>query len=72
MNINILQELSVKMEESINNIKNAYNKINERKETINKKYMDIFTKLRNALNQREDEILKDIDNEFKKYFLMKI
>ena len=30
--------------------------------------MDIFTKLRNALNQREDEILTNIDNDFKKYF----
>ena len=30
--------------------------------------MDIFTKLRNALNSREDEILSNIDNDFKKYF----
>ena len=67
-NINILQELSIKMEESIKHLKNVYNKINARKEKINKKYMDIFTKLRNALNQREDEILNDIDNEFQKYF----
>ena len=67
-NINLLEELSVKMEESINKIKNVYNKINEKKESIKSKFMEIFTKLRNALNQREDEILSDIDNEFKKYY----
>ena len=26
--------------------------------------MELFTRLRNALNQREDEILEDIDSEF--------
>ena len=56
------------MDESINKIKNAFTKINERKEKIKIKFMDIFTKLRNALNSREDEILSNIDNDFKKYF----
>ena len=67
-NINILEELSIKMDESINKIKNAFTKINERKEKIKIKFMDLFTKLRNALNSREDEILSNIDNDFKKYF----
>ena len=67
-NIIILEKLSIEMHESINKIKNAFNKINERKDNIKKKFMDIFTKLRNALNQREDEILTNIDNDFKKYF----
>ena len=67
-NINILEELSIKLDESINNLKKAYNKINERKEKIKIKFMEIFTKLRNALNQREDEILSEIDNEFKNKF----
>ena len=56
------------MDESIYKIKNAFNKINEKKENIKTKFMDIFTKVRNALNQREDEILTNIDNDFKKYF----
>ena len=56
------------MDESINKIKNAFTKINERKEKIKIKFLDLFTKLRNALNSREDEILSNIDNDFKKYF----
>ena len=67
-NLNTLEELSIKLDESINTLKNAFNKINERKEKIKIKFMEIFTKLRNDLNQREDEILLDIDNEFKNNF----
>ena len=63
-NITILEDLSNKLEESIKNLKNAFDNINERKEKIKIKFMEIFTKLRNALNQREDEILEDIDSEF--------
>ena len=71
-NINILEELSIKMDESINKIKNAFNIINERKEKIKMKFMDIFTKLRNALNKREDEILTNLIMISKNIFLMKI
>jgi len=51
-NISILEKLSLKLNESINNLKNTFNKLNERKEKIKIKYMEAFTKLRNALNQR--------------------
>ena len=67
-NIKILEDLSIKLEESVNILKNAYNKIAERKENNKIKFMEKFTKLRNALNQREDEILSDIDNEFNKNY----
>ena len=67
-NINTLEELTIKLDESINKLKNAFNKINERKEKIKNKFMEMFTKLRNLLNQTEDEILLDIDNEFKNNF----
>ena len=68
-NIKLLEELSNKLDESINNLKNYFQKIDERKENLKQKFMNIFTKLRNALNEREDEILKDIDNEFNKNFI---
>ena len=70
-NINILEELSVKLDESINNLKNAFNKIDERNEKTKIKFMEIFTKLRNILNQTEDELLSDIDSEFKNNFFDK-
>ena len=70
-NINILEELSVKLDESINNLKNAFNKIDERNEKTKIKFMEIFTKLRNILNQTEDELLLDIDTEFKNNFFDK-
>ena len=68
-NIKILEDLSNKLDESINKLKNYFKKIDERKENLELKFMKIFTKLRNALNGREDEILKDIDNEFDKNFI---
>ena len=67
-NIKYLEDLSKKLEESINNLKIVYEKINEKKEKLKKKIMKIFTKLRNALNEREDRYLSDIENIFGQLF----
>ena len=42
-------------------------KIDEDKDNLKLKVSKIFTKLRNALNNREDEILADIDNKFNEF-----
>ena len=42
-------------------------KIDEDKDNLKLKVTKIFTKLRNAINNREDEILADIDKKFNEF-----
>ena len=63
-NLKNLEDISNKINESIKTIKVIYQKVNEEKEELKLKIQKIFTKIRNVLNEREDEILKEIDNEF--------
>ena len=63
-NIKYLEELSIGLEKSINNFNNILENVNLKKENLEKKIVKIFTKLRNALNEREDEILFDLDKIF--------
>ena len=67
-NINSLEELSVSLEKSINELKNIFEKINENKEEIKIKIQKIFTKLRNELNNREDELINKVDAKFEETF----
>ena len=59
-----MEELSIKLDESIENFKIIFEKINESKEKIKKDIQNIFTKLRNELNNKEDLLLKNVDNYF--------
>ena len=63
-NINILEDLSKGFENSIEQIKLLFQKINEEKEELKLIVQNIFTKIRNKLNDREDELLKNIDEQF--------
>ena len=63
-NIKILEELSLKFNESFNEIKNKYEQINKNKEEIKLKIQKIFTNIRNILNKREDELLLEVDKEY--------
>ena len=56
-NIKYLENLSNNIQESINNLKLIYEKIEENKEQLISNVQKIFTKLRTALNEREDELL---------------
>ena len=56
-----LEELNDKIDESINKLKEIYEQINKNKEDLKLKIQSIFTKLRNALNEKEDKLLLDID-----------
>ena len=67
-NIKSLENLSQILNESINQLKIALEKINKDKEELKFHVQKIFTKIRNALNDREDELLIDIDKLFEKYF----
>ena len=56
--------MSNNINDSINTIKIIYEKINEKKEEIKIKIQGTFTKIRNALNDREDELLLEVDKNY--------
>ena len=68
-NINNLENLSNTLQESINEIKKIFEKTNENKDNIKLKIQKIFTKIRNILNNREDELLLEVDNQFDNLYI---
>ena len=67
-NINNLELLSKNLEESINKLKDIYEKLNKNKEDVKTHIQRIFTKIRNELNSREDSLLIEVDQIYNKYF----
>ena len=67
-NIKKLEELSKDLQESIDKLKIVFDTINERKEIIKNDIQKVFTKLRNELNNREDEILLEVDNKYNELY----
>jgi len=67
-NFTYLEELSKKLEPSINELKTIFEKINEAKENLKTKVQKIFTKIRNELNEREDKLFIEIDKKFQELF----
>ena len=60
-NISYLEELYKQIYQSINKLKEIYEQINKNKDELKLKIQAIFTKLRSALNEKEDKLLLDID-----------
>ena len=60
-NIQNLENLSKNIEETINKIKIILENVNKKKEDLKLEILNIFTKIRNILNERENELLLDID-----------
>ena len=60
-NIKSLEDLSITLEESINQLKIIFEKIDKNKEELKINIQKIFTKLRNTINDREDELLLEVD-----------
>ena len=72
-NIKYLEELSNKFDEIFNKLKLFFEKINENKEELKLKIQNTFTKIRNELNNREDDLLKKVDTQYEElYFNEKI
>ena len=63
-NIKCLEDLSNSFELSINELKKLFDKINKNKEELKLKIQKIFTNIRNSLNNREDELLNEVDKEY--------
>ena len=63
-NIKTLEKLSKTIENSINEFKQIMEKINKNKEELKMEIIKKFTEMRNAINEREDKLLSEIDNRF--------
>ena len=63
-NIQFLEDLSINIEQSINELKILFEKINKDKDILKLKIQNIFTNIRNTLNEREAKLLFDLDNQF--------
>ena len=70
-NIKLLEKLSKNIVESIKQIKMTIEKVEDDKEKLKKEIQSMFTKLRNLLNNKEDEILLQIDNKYEEIFFDK-
>ena len=68
-NIKYLEELSIKFEESIKEIKNIFDKINKDKEELKLKIQKIFTKIRNEINEKEDKLLIEVDEKYNNIYI---
>ena len=56
-NIKYLEDYSDKIDSLINELKMIFNNMNENKEELKTKISKLFTEIRNAINNREDEII---------------
>ena len=66
-NINYLENISKDIEKKIEEIKQLFQMINNNKEELKLQVQKIFTILRTKLNEREDELLNKIDEQYNKY-----
>ena len=56
------------MKDSINNLKIFLEQVEKDKEELKLKIQTTFTKIRNCLNEKEDELMLKIDNKYKEEF----
>ena len=68
-NIKKLEELSKNLKDGIENLKNIFDKVVIKKEDIKLEIQKLFTKIRNELSRREEELLLEVDNLFEKNFI---
>ena len=67
-NIKYLEEISNSLNDSINKLKIILEKIIKNKEELKLNIQNTFTKIRNALNNREDELLLEVDKNFNELY----
>ena len=63
-NIKLLEDLSNTLEQSLNDLKKIMEENEKKKEKLKSNIQNIFTKLRSALNGREEELLLEVDKNF--------
>ena len=67
-NIKCLEELETQFNEKMNNLKDIFQKIEKDKEDLKLNVQNIFTKIRNIINEREEQLLLDIDKIYNKNY----
>ena len=67
-NLKYLEQFSDEIGNKINDLKILFQKIDEKKEKLKMEISQAFTKIRNAINEREDQLLLNVDNEFNNIF----
>ena len=70
-NIIYLQNNRNSFDSLINKIKEAYKELSDRKELLKIKIQKLFTKIRNDINKREDQLLSLVEQVYEKYFFNK-
>ena len=70
-NMNYLENLSNDLNKYINEFKIIYENLNKNKENLKMQIQKIFTKIRNAINRREDQLLLKINQLYNKLFFTK-
>ena len=68
-NIKCLEDLEKKFNESMESLKQLFQSIEKDKENLKQEIQKVFTKIRTVLNEREDELLLEVDKLYNsKYF----
>ena len=65
-NIKKLEDLSKLFQASIDDLKKIFDEVEKNKEQVKKEIQAVFTKIRSELNNREEELLIDVDKIFQK------
>ena len=68
-NIKTLEDLSKNLEESIKKLKSLSENVDKKKEEIKLKIQKVFTSIRNAINEREDSLLSEVDKKFDEIYV---
>ena len=67
-NINYLKDLSKSIDQTIKQLKTIFETTNKKKEKLRDYVQKVFTKIRNALNEREEQLLLQVDKIYNKLF----
>ena len=67
-NIKSLEKLYDLFQALLNDLKKAIQEIDDRKEEVKKDILQIFTGIRDELNKREDQLLKEVDQIYENKF----
>ena len=70
-NIKLLDNLSLNIKDTIEEIKLINEKVEEDKDKLKSEIQNIFTKVRNLINKKEEEILLKIDNKYEALYFNK-
>ena len=68
-NLKYLEDFSKTIDDSLNKLKELIKNIDENKDELKKKISEVFTKIRSALNEREDELFLKVDNLLENNFI---